>query len=104
MADPYFIPRPIDTSAVALPEEVADLVERLSRNVHDLWAQGRIKEGWTYGPVRDGARLTHPSLVPYEDLDETEKDYDRRSAMETLRVILALGFRILPPGKPLGEG
>lgn len=90
-------PQPIDTSAVQLPPELVELTERLAQNAHDHWALLRISDGWTYGPQRDDARKKHPDLVPYSQLSEAEKQYDRRTAMETIKAILAAGYRI---GRP----
>jgi hypothetical protein len=87
-------PAPIDTSKVSLPREIDELTERLSRNAHEVWAQQRMADGWRWGPQRDDARKLHPSLVPYEELPESEKIYDRSTSMETVKAILALGFRI----------
>jgi hypothetical protein len=91
-------PRPIDASGVSLPRELEELRERLAENVHEVWAAQRIADGWRYGPRRDDARKEHPGLAPYDRLSEAEKEYDRKTAFETLRTILALGFRIEPPG------
>jgi hypothetical protein len=71
------------------------LRERIAENVHEVWAQARLEEGYTYGPVRDDVRKTHPGLVPYAQLSETEKDYDRRTALSTLRLIQKEGFTII---------
>ena len=90
-------PRPIDTGGVALPEELTKLTEIIAENVHDVWAAGRIREGWTYGPVKDDREKTTPLLVPYDELPESEKDFDRNTATETLKVILKMGYEILPP-------
>ena len=87
-------PNPIDTSDVQLPAEMNQLVEQLARNVHDIWAIGRIKEGWTYGPQRDDANKKHPCLVDYDELPENEKEYDRNTAMETVKLIIKLGWKI----------
>lgn len=87
-------PRPIDTSRVRLSKAILDLTERLAENTHDIWAEQRLRDGWRYGPRRDDARKEHPGLVPYGDLDESEKEYDRRTALETLKAVLALGYRI----------
>ena len=76
-------PRPIDTSAIELPEDLLALTERLAENAHDVWAVQRLAEGWTYGPKRDDAAKEHP-----------EKEYDRSAAMETLKAIVALGYKI----------
>jgi hypothetical protein len=87
-------PRPIPTAGVILTSDILELTELLSRNAHELWAQQRLADGWTYGPLRDDAAKKHPCLVPYEELPESEKEYDRRTAMETLKVISSLGYRI----------
>jgi hypothetical protein len=87
-------PQPIDTSKVQLNKEIIELTERLAKNTHDVWAQQRLSEGWHYGRQRDDARKEHPSLVPYENLPESEKEYDRNTTMETLKAILALRYRI----------
>jgi hypothetical protein len=87
-------PEPIDTSNVRLSDEIFQLTEHLAENAHEVWAKQRMNEGWTYGPQRDDFNKKHPSLVPYKDLPEEEKEYDRRTAMETLKVMLALGYRI----------
>jgi len=93
MSTPYR-PAPIDTSKVALPTAVVPLVERLAENAHDQWATRRLKEGWTLGPKRDDAKKTTPNLVAYAELPESEKEYDRDAARESLKAIVALGFRI----------
>jgi hypothetical protein len=87
-------PDPIDTSGVTLGPEILKLTEFLSRNAHEVWARQRMAEGWRWGPERNDARKEHPSLIPYERLSEQEKELDRQTAMETLKVIQALGFSI----------
>ncbi len=93
----HYQPMPVDTSDVQIPAQLEALTDLLARNTHEVWAQERISQGWTYGPTRDDARKTHPDLLPYEELTEVEKAYDRNTSMETLRLILKLGYRILPP-------
>ena len=93
MANNYY-PKPIDTSAVEIEEELLRLTEVLARHAHDVWARQRLKDGWTYGPTRCDERRTHPCLVPYEELPESEKEYDRNAALETIRVVIATGYRI----------
>jgi hypothetical protein len=87
-------PEPIDTTRVQLPVSLTELTERLAENTHDVWARQRLAEGWTWGPRRDDHARTHPCLVPYSQLPESEKEYDRRTAMETLKAIIALGYRV----------
>ncbi len=89
-----YVPRPIDTTKVVLPDDLLALVERLAENTHDTWAQRRLAEGWTYGPRRDDKRKRHPGLVPYAELSEGEKEYDRATATQALKAVVALGCRI----------
>ena len=90
-------PTPLDTSSVTLPPELEALTEYLAENAHDLWAAQRMADGWQYGAQRDDAAKLHPDLLPYADLPESEKEYDRLTAMETIKAILALGYRISSP-------
>lgn len=89
-----YIPQPIDVSKVELPEKLGNLVETMARNVHEVWAQTRIEQGWTYGTERNDDLKQHPSLIPYEQLTEEEKEYDRNTAIGTLKLIIHLGFKI----------
>lgn len=89
-----YTPKPIDTKDIKLPEELLALTEKIAENVHDVWAQGRISEGWTFGEVKDPEKKTTPFLVPYEELADSEKDYDRNTALETLKLIVKLGYSI----------
>lgn len=90
-----YIPVPADTSAVELPDGLAELTERMARNVHEVWAAGRMADGWRYGPQRNDTLKQHPCLVPYEQLSQAERDYDRHTALETLKLIISLGYRIV---------
>ena len=87
-------PQPFDDSKIPLPEELEQLKEELSKNVHEVWAAGRLSAGWKYGPVRDDHKKEHPCLVPYEDLSEEEKDFDRATALSTIRFILSKGYKL----------
>ena len=89
-----YVPKPIDTAGVELPPEIAGLAERLAEHAHDVWARERIAQGWTHGPQRDDAAKRSPCLVAYNELPDSEKVYDRNAAMQTLKAILKLGYRI----------
>ena len=89
-----YIPKPLDTADIELPDELDALVERLAENVHEHWAQQRMAAGWVYGAEHNAQKKIHPALVAYADLPETEKEYDRITAMETLRTIVRLGYTL----------
>lgn len=89
-----YIPNPSDLTDIVLPDDLTQLTEAIAANVHEVWAAGRIKEGWKYGPERSDRFKTHPCLVPYDELPESEKQYDRETAMNTLKLIVRLGYRV----------
>lgn len=87
-------PNPIDTSKVELPDDLLELTEKIAENVHENWSVGRIADGWTYGDTRNDEKKTTPCLVPYSELSDGEKEYDRVTALQTLKLIVALGYKI----------
>lgn len=88
-------PQPVDTSNVELSSELMELAEKMAENVHDVWAKTRMDQGWTFGPERNDAAKKHPCLIPYDQLPEVEKVYDRNTSIETLRFIIKEGFEIM---------
>ena len=89
-----YTPMPLDISDVELSEDLLILTERLAKNIHEVWAKSRMDQGWTYGPTRDDAQKKHPCLIPYEELPEEEKDYDRNTALGTLKFVIKQGFEV----------
>ena len=89
-----YIPKPENLDGIQLSDELNGLVEAMAKNVHDVWAQSRMKQGWTYGLERNDQLKHHPCLVAYEDLPDVEKAYDRNTAVGTLKLIQKLGFKI----------
>lgn len=89
-----YTPSTLNTRDIELPKELDELIELMAINVHDVWAQKRISEGWTYGEKRDDILKKHPCLVPYGELPDLEREYDRQTAVQTLKLILKLGFKI----------
>lgn len=96
-----YLPKPIDTTDIVLSDDLLALTEKIAANVHDVWAAGRIAEGWTYGEEKNVELKTTPCLVPYDELPESEKDFDRNTSMETLRLIVKMGYKIT---KAVNEG
>lgn len=90
-----YIPQPMDTSDIRLTEDLNVLIEQMAKNVHEVWAQSRMEQGWAYGEVRSDTLKLHPCLIPYEELSEVEKAYDRDTALGTLKLIHKLGFKII---------
>ena len=89
-----YTPASLDTSSVELSDELKELSEAMAKNVHEVWARSRYAQGWTWGPERSDSIKTHPCLIPYEDLPECEKDFDRFTSAETLKFIMEMGFEI----------
>ena len=89
-----YTPQPISTDDIELSPEIVALSEMIAENVHEVWAASRISEGWIYGKERNDALKQHPCLIPYDELPEIEKEYDRNTALQTLKLIQKLGFNI----------
>lgn len=89
-----YIPHPIDVSDVNLDEDLIELTEAIAENAHEIWASKRYSEGWRFGPKRDDVKLEHPDMIPYSELTEGEKYYDRDMAFNTIRLVKKLGFTL----------
>lgn len=90
-----YTPLPVNTKDIVLPRELNELVEAMAENIHEVWALNRINQGWSYGQKRNDSLKQHPCLIPYQELSNEEKLYDRDSAVETLKLIIKLGFKIV---------
>lgn len=96
-------PAPYDTDSIVLPDSLLALTETIARNTHEVWASKRMAEGWRYGERRDDAKRLHPNLVPYELLSEEDKEYDRATAMNAIRLMVSLGYAIVAPDAGAAE-
>jgi hypothetical protein len=96
MANDY-CPRPLPTDHIELDDALSELVELLAENAHEIWAHQRMTDGWSFGSERCDASRCHPCLIPYSELPESEKAYDRQAVIGTVRAVLALGFVIRRP-------
>ncbi len=94
-----YIPQPADVSEITLPEDVQALAETIAKNTHEVWAKARIEEGWALGTMRDDRKKQTPCLVAYEDLPESEKQYDRIISENVLKLIIKLGYDVIKTKK-----
>ena len=90
-----YVPKPIDLSDVELTEDLNELREAIAENAHEVWAENRQAEGWSYGPQRDDKLKQTPDMVPYSQLPESEKEYDREMAIKTIKLLYKLGYDIV---------
>lgn len=88
-------PQPINLDSIQLTDDLLELREAIAENAHEVWAAARIKEGWTYGKERDDANKKHPDLIPYSALPDSEKEYDRLMALDTIKLVKKLGFDLV---------
>lgn len=88
-------PHPIDVDSIPLDGDLEELQEAIAENAHDVWAEARKKEGWTYGKKRDDSNKLHPDLIPYTALPDSEKEYDRIMAFKTIKLVKKLGYKII---------
>lgn len=93
--DKQYTPHPVRLDDIDLTPELEQLREAIAENAHEVWAAGRMSDGWTYGPRRDDKLKTHPDLVPYSELPEAEKEYDRNTAMNSIKLVIKLGFDLV---------
>lgn len=90
-----YIPKSIDLSDVDLSEDLNELREAIAENAHEIWAENRYAEGWRYGEQRNDELKLHPDMIPYSQLPEGEKEYDREMAMKTIKLLKKLGYDIV---------
>lgn len=95
MEEKTYTPHPINLEDIELTPQLEQLREAIAENAHEVWAAGRIKEGWTYGPERDDKLKKHPDLIPYSELPDSEKQYDRETAMNTIKLVIKLGYDLV---------
>ncbi len=89
-----YVPKPEDTTDIILSKEIMDMTEIIARNTHENWAKNKMDEGWVYGEYLDDEKRTHPCITEYENLSEDDKDYDRITAMEAIKLLIKMGYKI----------
>lgn len=95
MEQKTYTPQPVDLEGIELTPQLEQLREAIAENAHEVWAVGRIKEGWTFGPERNDKLKKHPDLIPYSELPDSEKQYDRETAMNTIKLVIKLGYDLV---------
>ena len=90
-----YTPKPIDLSDVELSDELNELREAIAENAHEIWAVERLAQGWSFGPERNDEKKENPCMVPYSQLPESEKVFDRNMAMDTIKLLKKLGYDII---------
>lgn len=90
-----YFPAMNDLSHIELSPDLANLCEELAEHAHDAWAIERQSEGWTYGPKRNDAKLQTPDMKPYSQLPDTEKQYDRIMATNTIKFLVSHGYKVV---------
>lgn len=83
---------PLDNES--LDPDLENIIDKIAFAVHERWAQGRLNDGWKYGETRDDNKKEHPCLIPYDDLSEQERDYDRNTARTTIKLLQHFGYVI----------
>ncbi len=87
-------PQPVDLTEIELSESIKDDLERIARNIHEVWAWQRKLRGWEYGEVYNEKERKHPCMTDYDDLPELERDMDRATVAQTIKMLLWLGYVI----------
>ncbi len=89
-----YVPSPEDLTGIRLDGGLGADVETIARDIHETWASLRLAQGWRYGPRYDGAAKRHPCLIEYESLPESEREVDRATVTQTIRMLLKMGYTI----------
>ena len=97
-------PKSLDLTRVQIPADLINLVEQLAEITHDNWLKQRLADGWRHGQSRNDLLKEHPCIVPYDDLPESEKEYDRKISLGVIQAMLALGYRVESPSSPALSG
>lgn len=94
-----YTPHPIDLSEINLDRIKKEDIEKIARNIHETWAEQRRIRGWEYGDLYNEVKKTHPCMIEYEALPELEKDMDRATVEQTIKMLLWMGYTIEKRGE-----
>jgi len=76
-----------------------ETLEKLAEAAHKVWMEGKLRDGWKYGPVTDKTSKTHNCLVPYNELTEADKESDRDMVRGIPRILAAAGYGMVESEK-----
>jgi len=97
-------PKSLDLTNVQISADLVNLVEQLAEITHDNWVRQRLADGWRQGQRRNDLQKEHPGIVPYDDLPESEKEYDRKISLGVVQAMIALGYRVESSSSPALSG
>ncbi len=72
-----------------------ETLERLAEAAHIVWMEGKVRDGWKYGPVTDKANKIHSCIIPYDQLSETDKESDRDMVRGIPSILAAAGYKMV---------
>uniref|UniRef100_A0A8C3LC58 Ryanodine receptor 2 n=1 Tax=Chrysolophus pictus TaxID=9089 RepID=A0A8C3LC58_CHRPC len=93
-SDGNFNPQPVDTSNITIPEKLEYFINKYAEHSHDKWSMEKFANGWTYGETYSESAKVQPLMKQYKLLSEKEKEIYRWPIKESLKTMLAWGWRI----------
>ncbi|NWV06983.1 RYR2 protein, partial [Ptilonorhynchus violaceus] len=93
-SDGNFNPQPVDTSNITIPEKLEYFINKYAEHAHDKWSMEKFANGWTYGETFSESAKVQPLMKQYKLLSEKEKEIYRWPIKESLKTMLAWGWRI----------
>jgi hypothetical protein len=80
---------------IVLAKFTSEEVERMAEMEHGRWNLERLLDGWKLGS-KDTAKKLSPFLVPWKELNEEMKDYDRKFVRGIPEILKAIGMEVRP--------
>ena len=72
-----------------------ETLERLAEAAHKVWMDGKLRDGWTYGPETDKTKKIHNCLVAYDQLSEADKESDRDMVRGIPKILAIAGYKMV---------
>jgi hypothetical protein len=73
-----------------------EILERLAEAAHQVYCEGKKRDGWKLGPEKNEKKKTHPWLIPYEQLPESAKNANRVTVKLIPKKLAAAGYVMVP--------